>query len=92
MAREPRSRGEQTVLVPLPAGHFRADAASAAIVPDVEKLTVLTRDNPVQVENGKRLREPVESRLAELTKVTEFAKQNDLADGIAVLRQANASD
>ncbi|HEY3794811.1 MAG TPA: CHASE3 domain-containing protein, partial [Bradyrhizobium sp.] len=68
------------------------DAASAAIIPDVEKLTVLTQDNPVQAENGKRLREPVESRLAELTKVIEFAKQNDLADGIALLRQANASD
>jgi len=68
------------------------DAASAAIRPDIDKLTALSQDNPVQVENSKRLGEPVETRLAELTKVIEFAKQNDLAGGIAMLRQANASD
>ena len=73
---------------------FLADyeAAFAAVIPDVDKLTVLSQDNPVQVENSKRLREPVETRLAELAKVIEFAKQNDLAGGVAMLRQASASD
>ena len=73
---------------------FLADyeAAFAAIIPDVDKLTALTHDNPVQVENSRRLREPVETRLAELAKIIEFARQNDLAGGIAMLRQANASD
>jgi signal transduction histidine kinase len=68
------------------------DAASAAIGPDVDKLSALSQDNPVQVENSKRLGKPVETRLAELTKVIEFARRNDLAGGIALLRQANASD
>ena len=73
---------------------FLADyeAAFAAIIPDVDKLTVLSQDNPVQVENSRRLREPVETRLAELAKVIEFAKRNDLAGGVAMLRQASASD
>ncbi len=73
---------------------FLADyeAAFAAVIPDVDKLTVLSQDNPVQVENSKRLREPVETRLAELAKVIEFAKHNDLAGGVAMLRQASASD
>ena len=73
---------------------FLADyeAAFAAITPDVDKLTVLTHDNPVQIENSRRLREPVETRLAELAKAIEFAKRHDLAGGVAMLRQASASD
>jgi signal transduction histidine kinase len=73
---------------------FLADyeAAFAAIIPDVDKLTVLTHDNPVQIENSRRLREPVETRLAELAKAIEFAKRHDLAGGVAMLRQASASD
>jgi signal transduction histidine kinase len=73
---------------------FLADyeAARAAIVPEIDELIALTRDNPVQIENSRRLREPVETRLAELAKEIEFAKQNDLAAGVAMLRQASASD
>ena len=73
---------------------FLADyeIAFAAVTPDVDKLTVLSQDNPVQVENSSRLREPVATRLAELAKVIDFAKQNDLAGGVAMLRQASASD
>ena len=73
---------------------FLADyeAAFASIIPDVDKLSALTSDNPVQVENSKRLRGPVEARLAELAQAIEFAKHNDLAGGIAMLRQASASD
>ncbi|MEO6780862.1 MAG: CHASE3 domain-containing protein, partial [Bradyrhizobium sp.] len=73
---------------------FLADyeAAFAAVIPDVDKLTALSHDNPTQVENSKRLRGPVETRIAEPAKVIEFARQNDLAGGIALLRQANASD
>ena len=73
---------------------FLADyeAAIAAVTPDVDKLTVLSQDNPVQVENSRRLREPVETRFAELAKVIEFAKRNDIPGGVAMLRQASASD
>jgi signal transduction histidine kinase len=73
---------------------FLADyeAAFNAVIPAVDRLSALTHDNPAQVENSKRLRGPVETRLAELAKIIEFARQNDLAGGIALLRQANASD
>ena len=73
---------------------FLADyeAAVNAVIPAVDRLSALTPDNPVQVENSKRLRGPVETRLAEFAKIIEFARQNDLAGGIALLRQANASD
>ena len=73
---------------------FLADyeTARTAIAPEIDELTALTQDNPVQVENVRRLREPVETRLAELAREIEFAKQNDLAGGVAMLRQASASD
>ncbi len=73
---------------------FLADyeAASASIVPELDELTTLTQDNPAQVDNVRRLREPVETRLAELAKVIAFAKQNDLAAGAATLREVGASD
>ena len=73
---------------------FLADyeAAFAAVIPDIDKLTALSRDNPTQVENSRRLREPVETRLAELAKVIESGKRNDLAGGVAMLQKASASD
>src|SRR3984957_14353635 len=37
-------------------------AAVATVLPDVDKLTALTLDNQVQIENAKRLRPPVEAR------------------------------
>src|SRR3984893_2931315 len=40
------------------------DAATATILPDVDKLAALTTDNPVQIENAKQMRPPVQARLA----------------------------
>jgi signal transduction histidine kinase len=68
------------------------EAAAATILPDVDKLTQLTSDNPVQAENVRQLRAPVEARLAEFAKAIDFVKRNDLAGGIAMLREAGASD
>ena len=68
------------------------EAAAATILPDVDKLTQLTNDNPVQVENVRQLRAPVEVRLAEFARAIDFVKHNDLAGGIAMLREAGASD
>ena len=68
------------------------EAAAATILPDVDKLTHLTGDNSVQGENVKRLRPPVETRLAEFAQAIEFVKRNDIAGGIAMLREAGASD
>lgn len=68
------------------------EAATATILPDVDKLMQLTGDNSVQGENVKRLRPPVEARLAEFARAVAFVKRNDTAGGIAMLREADASD
>ena len=68
------------------------EAATATILPDVDQLMQLTGDNPVQGENVKRLRPPVEARLAEFAKAVDFVKRNDTAGGIAMLREVGASD
>jgi signal transduction histidine kinase len=68
------------------------EAATATILPDVDKLMQLTGDNSVQGENVKRLRPPVEARLAEFARAVDFVKRNDTAGGIAMLREAGASD
>jgi signal transduction histidine kinase len=68
------------------------DSAVTTILPDVDKLTQLAADNPLQVENAKKLRPPVEARLAEFARAIEFVKRSDTAGGIAMLREAGASD
>jgi len=68
------------------------EAAVATIRPDIEKLTKLAGDNPVQIEYSRQLRAPVEARLQEFAKAVDFVKRNDLAGGIAMLREARASD
>jgi signal transduction histidine kinase len=68
------------------------EKAVAAIVPDFEKLIHLAGDNPVQVENGKRLRPLIKARLAELAETMDFARKNDAAGGVAMLRQDGAGD
>src|SRR5437762_12491183 len=68
------------------------DAATATVLSDVDKLVQLARDNPVQAENARQLRPLVEARLAEFSKAIEFVKHNDIAGGIAMLREAGASD
>ena len=68
------------------------EATAATILPDVDKLAALTTDNPVQVENVKQLRAPVERRLQEFARAIDFVKRNDIAGGIAMLREAGATD
>jgi signal transduction histidine kinase len=68
------------------------EAAAASILPDIDKLTRLTADNPLQIENIKRLGPPVQARLNEFAKATDFVKRDDVASGIAMLREAAASD
>ncbi len=67
-------------------------AAVATILPDVDKLAALTHDNPVQSANSKLLRPPVQARLAEFAKAIDFVTRNDIAGGIAMLRESGASD
>ena len=68
------------------------EAATATILPDIDKLAKLTADNPVQLENSANLRAPVEARLAEFAKAIDFVKRNDIGGGVAMLRESGASD
>jgi signal transduction histidine kinase len=67
-------------------------ATVATILPDVDKLAALTTDNPVQIENAKRLRAPVERRLQEFARAIDFVKRNDIAGGVAMLRETGATE
>jgi signal transduction histidine kinase len=68
------------------------DAAVAGVLADADRLSKRASDNPVQVENSKRLRPAILARLAELEKIIDLVKHNDTAGGLALLRQAGADD
>jgi signal transduction histidine kinase len=68
------------------------NAAVAGVLADADRLSKRASDNPVQVENNKRLRPPILARLAELEKIIDLVKHNDAAGGLALLRQAGADD
>jgi signal transduction histidine kinase len=67
-------------------------SVSRSVVPDLDKLLDLTSDNPVQAENVKQLRGPIETRLDDFAKTIEFAQRNDIPGGIAMLHAADADD
>jgi signal transduction histidine kinase len=66
--------------------------AAAKTVADADKLSKLASDNPVQIENSKRLRPQIEARLAELAKIIDRVKRNDVSGGVALLRETGADD
>lgn len=61
--------------------------AVAVILPGVDKLVSLTTDNPVQIENMKKLRAAIMTRMGEFTKAIDFVKQNDRPAAIGMLPQ-----
>jgi signal transduction histidine kinase len=65
-------------------------AAAASVHSDIDKLLKLAGDNPVQIENSNRLREPVQARLEEFEKAIGFAKRHDTTGGIAMLRSSDS--
>ena len=67
-------------------------AAAASIMPGVTKLSVLTGDNPVQVEFIKQLQPAVEARLAEFARAIDFVQRNDTASAANLLREGGAGD
>ncbi|MDB5655607.1 MAG: putative two-component sensor histidine kinase [Tardiphaga sp.] len=67
------------------------EAANAAIMPGADKLASLTVDNPVQVENSKKMRMAVETRLSEFNRAITLVKQGDLAAGVEMLRNAGST-
>ena len=68
------------------------EAAVAAIIPDVDELAQSTSDNPVQVENVKKLRMAVERRLDQFAREMNFVKQNQPAGAVALVREAAAEN
>jgi signal transduction histidine kinase len=67
-------------------------AAVAGIIPDVDKLAQLTADNPAQVENVRKLRTAVQERLSQFARETEFVKQGQPADAVALVREGAVGD
>ncbi len=67
-------------------------SVSRSILPDLDKLAKLTTDNPIQIENIRQLRVPVEARLDEFAKAIELATRHDIPGGVAMLHEAGAED
>jgi len=68
------------------------EAAVGAVIANTDKLKELSRDNPVQVENIKRLRAPLDTRLDEFAKTVDAVNRQDAAAGVAVMREAAAGN
>jgi signal transduction histidine kinase len=68
------------------------NTAVATIVPTVEKLAQLTSDNPVQVENARRMRTAIEKRLEQFTREMNFVQQGQPAGAVALVRDAAAEN
>lgn len=88
--RRAESAARGFLLTSIPQFLAEHEAAVGNIRPGVDKLANLTRDNAVQVANTAKLRPAVESRLGEFAKAVDFVKQNDLAGGVAMLRNPSA--
>jgi signal transduction histidine kinase len=68
------------------------DTAVASVIPAVEKLAQSTADNPVQVENAKKLRTAIDRRLGQFAKEMTFVSQNQPAGAVALVREAAAEN
>jgi signal transduction histidine kinase len=66
------------------------ETARANILPDAAKLAQLTSDNPVQVENIKRLLPAIETRLDQFAREMDSIKQGQPASAAALVREAAA--
>jgi signal transduction histidine kinase len=68
------------------------EAATASIIPDVDKLAHLTSDNPTHVESVGKLRLAVNARLAEFAKETSLVRQHDPAGALALIGEVATAD
>ena len=68
------------------------ELAVAGVVPDIEKLAKLTADNPVQVENTRKIRAAIETRLDQFAREMNFIKQSEPESAAALVREAAAAD
>jgi signal transduction histidine kinase len=63
------------------------EAAGSAILPEIDHLTELTKDNPVQAKNSAGLRKAAEGRLADFNRGIERTRNNDVAASVESLRE-----
>ncbi len=67
-------------------------AAVSRIVPDLEKLSALSKDNPVQIANVNRMRDAIDIRLGQFAQEMKFVEQNEPERATALVREAAAGD
>lgn len=68
------------------------EEAAARILPAADKLARLTSDNPMQLENTKKLRAAIEARLTEFARGIDRIKNNDVATSVEILRRGGANE
>jgi len=66
--------------------------AVAAIIPHLDELASLTADNPRQVENIRKLRSAIHTRLDQFAQEMAFVKQGNPAGATELVRQAAAGN
>jgi CHASE3 domain sensor protein len=73
---------------------FLADHEDAvsAIAPHLDKLAALTGDNPLQVDNIRKLRAAIETRLGQFSQEMKLLQQGDTANATALVREAAAGN
>jgi signal transduction histidine kinase len=65
-------------------------AAAAGIIPAVDHLAELSKDNPAQVQNIAKLKAAIITRLAEFGRGVDRVRNNDVASGVEVLRNSGS--
>jgi signal transduction histidine kinase len=68
------------------------ETAVAEIMPELDKLGELTRDNPVQIENIRKLRPAIEIRLGQFAEEMALVKRGEPDNAIALVRDAAATN
>jgi signal transduction histidine kinase len=66
--------------------------AVASIIPDLDRLASLTADNPIQIENSKKLRAAVDLRLRQFAQEIDFVQRNEQAAALALVREVAATN
>jgi len=68
------------------------EQAVQGVLPDLDKLSHLTTDNPAQIENVKRLRAAVEVRLDQFAREIQSVKNGQSQKATDLVREAAASN
>ncbi len=68
------------------------EQAVANVVPYADKLAQLTVDNPLQVENVKKMRAAIDIRLDQFRREMDFIKRDEPASAAALVREAAAGN